>query len=125
MPVCVCNCLTFSLRTDTTIQNAPQISVLSKFKEFVKQLNGVELGTGVLKLWIERTNDGEDYKLMAQRLPSKKIKYRLDMKPVIPKKQAKAIAKYIIENLTKHPKGGTPKPGVIEFYCEMYPTELI
>lgn len=96
----------------------------AKLKEFVRELNGVELLNGKLELTIADTADGEDYKLVARKLPRIQPKPRL-LKPVNDIEKARYLAEYVCEEIRRQPKGGSPKQGYIEFLCRLYPENLI
>jgi hypothetical protein len=97
----------------------------AKLKELIKELDGVELFTGKLKLWIEPTADKEDHKLVAIRIPRREPKDRTALQPVTEGAEAAAIAEDVITTLTSLPHGGNPRPEYIKYLCRMYPSSLI
>jgi len=68
---------------------------LAKLKEFVAELDGRELSHGKLSLSIETTVDGEEYKLVARKIP------RISKKKRIPPKLAnpEADIPYIVDDI--------------------------
>lgn len=96
----------------------------AKLKEFVRDLDGVELLNGKLELTIERTVAGDDYKLVARKIPRIAPKSRL-MRPVNDHEKARYLAEFVCEEIRRQPKGGSPKEGYIEFLCALYPETLI
>lgn len=67
---------------------------LVKLKEFVRELDGKELSSGRLSLSYEKTADGEDYKLVARKMPR-------NLKKRIPPKLANAEEDilYIVDDI--------------------------
>jgi len=67
---------------------------LAKLKEFVRDLDGKELSSGRLSLSYEHTADGEDYKLVARKIP------RVEKKRTPPKlANPEADIPYIVDDL--------------------------
>lgn len=97
----------------------------SKLKEFVKQLDGVELCHGRLKVWIERTKDDEDYKLIAVKVPRTAPKKRAALTPVTEKEVAERLAEDLLEAIRRLPQGGNPRPQYFYYLCRMYPSSLL
>lgn len=97
---------------------------LARLKKLVEQLNGAELVNGKLQLSIERSSDGEDYKLVARKIP-RISPARLKMKLVVRKEEATYIAEEIIERIKQHPRSGIPKQPYIEFLSSVYPQALL
>jgi hypothetical protein len=97
----------------------------AKLKELVKELDGVDLFNGKLKLWIEQTADKQDHKLVAVRIPRKAPKNRARLEPVTGKEEATALAEEVISVITSLPRGGNPRPEYIRYLCRMYPSHLI
>ena len=97
----------------------------AKLKKLVEELNGVELCHGKLKVWIEDTKDGEDWKLVAIKQPRIEPKNRAVMKPTTDQEVATLLAADVIAAIKSQPRGGNPKPEVITFLCRMYPTPMI
>lgn len=77
----------------------------SKLKEFVKQLDGVELCHGRLKVWIERTKDDEDYKPIAVKVPRTAPKKRAALTPVSEKEEAESLAEELLKAIRRLPQG--------------------
>lgn len=67
----------------------------AKLKEFVAELDGKDLLNGKLKLKIEKTVDGEDYKLVAEKIP------RITKRKRIPPKLAnpETDIQYIVDDI--------------------------
>jgi hypothetical protein len=97
----------------------------AKLKEFVKQLDGVELCTGVLKLTIEVTSDGEDYKLVARKITNNKARRLSRVKRTVSTEDAVFTFGVVMDVLTKHPQGGKPNGDFIRYLCELYPIDII
>ena len=96
----------------------------AKLNEFARDLDGVELFNGKLALSIERTADGADYKLVAQKVPRIAPKRR-PIKPRNDPETAHYLAELVCDEIRRQPKGGSPKFGYIEFLCTLYPENLI
>jgi hypothetical protein len=97
----------------------------AKLKSFIEQLDGVELGHGRLKVWMEVTKDGEDENIVAMKIPRIAPKNREAIKPVTGKEEAALLAADTIASIRSLPRGGNPKPEYIEYLCRMYPSSLI
>lgn len=96
----------------------------AKLKEFVRDLDGVELFNGKLALAIERTADGEDYKLVARKVPRVRPKPKF-IKPINDKDFAGDLADQVIDEIKRQPRAGHPKRGFIVLLCELYPEPVI
>lgn len=98
----------------------------AKLKEFVRELDGIELFSGTLRLAIEQTADEQDWKLVARKeksaLPKQK---RTVLKSVASDEEAELIADELIEMILRQPRSGKPNPAVIKFLCKLYPQALL
>lgn len=98
----------------------------AKLKEFVRELDGIELFSGTLRLSIEETADELDWKLVARKekaaLPKRK---RPTLKPIASDGEAQLIADELIEMILRQPRSGKPNPAVIKFLCKLYPQALL
>lgn len=97
----------------------------AKLKELVSTLDGTELLSGRLRLSIEKTKDGKDYKLVARKEAIRKPKDRSHIRPIIGRGEATAIAEKVIEDIKKLPRGGSPRESYIIFLCRHYPIDFI
>jgi hypothetical protein len=99
----------------------------AKLKEFVAELDGVALFSGTLRLSIEETADGTDWKLVAIKEPRAALPSRRRplIKPVNDEQTAKHIADELIAAIKRQPRGGDPKRGYFEFLCRLYPERLL
>lgn len=96
----------------------------AKLKELAEQLDGVELFSGKLRTWVEKTADGEDYKLVAEKV--KRInKKRPELKRFLSKEDAALLADELIKILSSIPKSGKTKRGYMIFLCQYYPELLL
>lgn len=66
-----------------------------RLKRLVRDLDGIELSSGKLTLWIEETADKKDWKLVAQKVPRIKKKRRLPAKTANPRESIP----YIVDDL--------------------------
>ena len=80
---------------------------LAKIKDFVAELDGKELFHGKLKLTISDTADGEDYKLVAEKISRKLKKNRKPPKQANTKEEIPYIVDEILTTLERIP-GNTP-----------------
>jgi len=97
---------------------------LQKLKELVKQLDGVELFNGKLKLSIKESADGTDWKLVALKIPRKEPVKKI-IQPVNNDEFAQYLAEEVIEEILRQPQSGAPKLAYIVFLCKLYPENLI
>ena len=77
-----------------------------------------------ISLTIERTADGEDWKLVARKIPRVAPKKRR-LKPINSDEHALAVADQIIDDIRRQPQAGNPRRGYIVFLCKLYPEPLI
>jgi len=96
----------------------------AKLKEFVRDLDGVELFNGKLSLSIEKTADGADYKLVARKEPRIQPKKRY-LKPVNDQEYAEILADDVIAEIKRQPRAGSPKRNFIVFLCALYPESVV
>ena len=93
-------------------------------KDFVKQLDGVDLLNGRLRLSIEETADKADWKLVARKQPRREPPKR-HIRPIVGKDEAGAIADDLISDILRQDRSGNPRRGYIEFLCTLYPESLL
>lgn len=96
----------------------------AKLKQLVAALDGAELLHGTLRVWVEKTSDGEDYKLCAAKLApaatkNRSITYRCSVE------EAELLAADIIDDIERQPRAGKPNRSYITFLCRVYPQEHI
>lgn len=97
----------------------------AKLRDLIKELDGVELCHGKLKVWLEDTADGEDDKLVAVRVARLEPRDRTRLKPSNDKETAELMANDVLAELRRHPRGGTPRPEYLTYLCRLYPSDLI
>ncbi len=98
----------------------------AKLKEFVRELDGVALFSGMLRLAIEETADGKDWKLVARKTKATLLKRQRPVaKRIATKEHAEIIAADLIEMIERQPQSGKPRRGYIEFLCGLYPEPLL
>ncbi|OAO03113.1 hypothetical protein A8B75_00955 [Sphingomonadales bacterium EhC05] len=98
----------------------------AKLKEFVRELDGVALFTGTLRLAIEETADGKDWKLVARKEKTASPKrQRPIVKSVTSEEEAEMLADELIEMILRQPRSGKPNRAVIKFLCKLYPQPLL
>ena len=97
----------------------------AKLRELIKELDGVELCHGKLKVWMEETKDGEDDKIVAIRVARLEPRNRSLLRPVNSQEEAEGMAFDILAELRRHPRGGNPRPEYIQYLCRLYPADLL
>ena len=93
-------------------------------KDFVKQLDGVDLLNGRLRLSIEETADKKDWKLIARKEPRREPPKR-QIRRILGTDEAAAIADDLINDILRQERPGNPRRQYIEFLCQCYPETLL
>ena len=94
-------------------------------KKFVEHLDGKELINGKLTLYIERTQDGKDWKLVARKVPRIKPKERQWIDPILSQEEAEIVGGDIHEQLMRLPKPGTPHLVYCVFLARFIPVKIL
>lgn len=97
----------------------------AKLRELIRELDGVELCHGKLKVWMEETADGADDKIVAVRVARIEPRNRSLLKPTNAKEEAELMASDVLAELRRHPHGGKPRPEYLTYLCRLYPGDLI
>lgn len=96
----------------------------AKLKEFEKELDGVALLKGQLKLAVQETADKQDWKLVAWKV-ERALPKRKYVKPTNDAEFAEYLADEIIDEIRSQPQAGTPRRGYIVFLCKLYEERLV
>lgn len=98
----------------------------AKLRDLVKEVDGKELSTGKLSVTVEQTADGQDYKLVARRVP-RIVKERRPGRLANPKEEIPLIVEDIIEGLREMDggKGREPNPNTIRILAMWYRRSLL
>lgn len=97
----------------------------AKLKELIADLDGRELVHGKLSLSIAETVKGDDWKLVARKIPRVEPPKRQPIKAVNDSEFAAYLAEQVIEDILRQPRSGKPRKGYIEYLCRLYPEQTI